>query len=151
MGFGNLLRGDDGVGVRVVEALRERGLPSCVELVDGDTEGLDLVNFVEGRQKVILIDTAAIGERAGSIARFALHDVDLPGEDGHISIHAASLRDGLLLARALGRLPEDVVVFGVQPASLGWSRELSVQVEAALPDLIAAVLEEIPIKESEHG
>jgi hypothetical protein len=39
----------------------------------------------------------------------------------------------------------------VQPATLGWNRELSVQVEAALPDLLAAVLEEISMKESEHG
>jgi hydrogenase maturation protease len=151
MGFGNLLRGDDGVGVRVVEELRERRLPGWIELVNGDTEGLDIVNFVEGRQKVILIDTAAIGERAGTFARFSLHDVDLLGEDEHISVHAAGLRDGLLLARALGRLPEDVVVFGVQPASLGWNCDLSAQLEAALPDLIAAVLAEIPTEETEHG
>ena len=48
-------------------------------------------------------------------------------------------------------LPREVVIFGVQPACLEWSGTLSPQVEAALPDLMAAVLAEIGTEERKHG
>ena len=49
IGLGNPLRGDDGVGVRVVQAFAEQALPAGVEVVDGGTQGLGIVNLMEGR------------------------------------------------------------------------------------------------------
>jgi len=57
----------------------------------------------------------------------------------------AGLRDALRLAQALKMLPDEVIIFGVQPASLEWGSGLSSQVEAALPALVAAVLEEAAV------
>jgi hydrogenase maturation protease len=147
LGLGNPLRGDDAIGVRVVEALAAQMLPDDVEVVDGGTLGLGLVNLMEGRQQVIVVDAADAGKDPGQLVCFTMEEARLLGDDQHLSVHAAGLRDALLLAQALGTLPDEVIVFGIQPASVEWDNELSPQVEAALPDLIAAVLEAVASSE----
>ena len=149
IGLGNPLRGDDGVGVRVTELLAAQRLPQDVAVVDGGTQGLGIVSLMEGRQRVILVDAADVHEAPGQFVRFTLDEVDLLGESTllgeqqQLSVHNAGLRDALLLARALGVLPQEVVVFGVQPAKMEWESTLSPEVEAALPGLLAAILAEL--------
>jgi hydrogenase maturation protease len=143
IGLGNPLRGDDGVGVRVAGALVGQVLPGGVEVVDGGTPGLELVNLMEGWPRVILVDAANVGREPGQFVRFSLDEARLLGDDERISIHAAGLRDALLLAEVLGTLPEEVVIFGVQPACLDWQEGLSLQVEAALPDLVQSILNKV--------
>jgi hydrogenase maturation protease len=133
------------VGVRVAEALAVRQLPKDVEVVDGGTQGLGLVSLMEGRRRVIVVDAANVGRTPGQFVRFTLDEVLLTGPDRHLNVHYAGLRDALLLADALGMLPQEVVVFGVQPASIEWDSVLSPEVEAALPGLIDAVLTEISV------
>ncbi|MFC2031729.1 hydrogenase maturation protease [Chloroflexota bacterium] len=145
IGLGNPLRGDDGVGVRVVQALSTQTLPADLDVVDGGTQGLGIVSLLEGRDRVIVIDAADVGLAPGQYLRFELDEANLLGADRHVSIHAAGLRDALMLAQALKVLPEKVIIYGMQPASLDWDRELSSEVEAALPSLVAAVLEEATI------
>jgi hydrogenase maturation protease len=143
IGLGNPLRGDDGAGVRVAQALAAQALPPDVEVVDGGTRGLGIVSLLEGRRRVILVDAADVGQSPGQFVRFTLDEARLLGDDCHLSVHAAGLRDALLLAQALKVLPAQVIIFGVQPARLEWDSDLSPQVEAALPGLVAAVLEEV--------
>jgi hydrogenase maturation protease len=143
IGLGNPLRGDDGVGVRVAQALAAQALPSSVEVMDGGTQGLGIVSLLEGRQRVIVVDAADVGRAPGQFVRFTLAETRLLGEDQHLSIHAAGLRDALLLAQALKVLPDDVVIFGVQPANLEWDNSLSPEVEDALPGLLASILAEL--------
>jgi hydrogenase maturation protease len=150
VGLGNPLRGDDGVGVVVAQALAERALPDGVEVVDGGTAGLELVNLMEGWPRLIVVDAAHVGREPGEFVRFRFDphgppSVKLPGDDGQISVHDAGLGDALLLAQVLGVLSEQVVVFGVQPARVDWDCGLSSQVEAALPALVEAVVKEIAV------
>lgn len=151
IGLGNPLRGDDGVGVRVAQTLAAEALPPGVEVVDGGTQGLGIVNLMEGRRRVVLVDAADVGRSPGQFIRFTLDEAHLLGDpderdassDQHLSVHAAGLRDALLLAQALKMLPDEVIIFGVQPANLEWDHALSPEVEATLPGLIAAVLAEV--------
>jgi len=143
IGLGNPLRGDDGVGVRAIQMLAAQALPPGVQLADGGTQGLGIVNLMEGQQRVVLIDAAEVGRAPGQFVRFTLDEAQLRGNGQHLSVHAAGLRDALLLAQALKVLPDEVVIFGVQPASLEWNDRLSREVEATVPDLVAAVLTEI--------
>lgn len=143
IGLGNTLRGDDGVGMRIAGLLASHMLPEGVEVVQGGTRGLELVNWMEGWQRVIIIDAAEVGEEPGGFARFTLADGHLLGDDQHLSIHAAGLRDALLLAEVLDVLPEEVIVFGVQPARLDWDDTLSPEVEAAVPKILNSVLGEL--------
>jgi hydrogenase maturation protease len=142
IGLGNPLRGDDGVGVRVAHLLATQPLPPNVEVLDGGTQGLGIVNQIEGRRRVVFVDAADVGRSPGEFACFSLDEAQLLGDDRHLTIHAAGLRDALLLGQALDILPEEIIIFGVQPANLDWDSALSPEVEASLPKLIAAVLEE---------
>ena len=127
----------------MIEALAALPLPRGVEVVDGGTPGLGLVSLMEGRQRLIVVDAANVGKAPGEFVRFTPADAHLLGEDQHLSVHGAGLRDALLLAQALQALPEEVVIVGVQPANLDWDDELSPQVEAAIQRIVGRILEEL--------
>jgi hydrogenase maturation protease len=143
LGLGNPLQGDDGVGCRVAEALEQRALPAHVEVLDGGTPGVGLINLFEGRARVILIDAAEIGQEPGTVVRFLPEDVSLTGSSERFSLHRSGVADALNLARALSiQLPE-IVVFGVQPARVNWDEALSPAVQAAVPRVIEAIDREL--------
>lgn len=142
VGLGNPLRGDDGIGMRVAALLAQGELPPGVEVIEGGTPGLGLVPVLEGRRRVVLVDAADVGRGPGAFVRFTLDEARLVGDEKHISIHDAGLRDALLLAAALGELPDEVVIVGVQPANVDWHEGLSPEVEASLPEIVAATLAE---------
>ena len=145
IGLGNPLRGDDGIGVRVVQMLADEALPEGVEVAEGGTLGLGLVSLMEGRRRVILVDAANVGQRPGGFVRFTPQEARLLGSDQHLSIHNAGLRDALLLAKTLEILPDEIVIYGMQPANLDWDDDLSPEVEAAMPDLVRSILGELGV------
>lgn len=140
LGLGNPLRGDDGVGPRVVAELRRRGLPDGVEAVDGGTGGLDLLHLLEGWERAIIVDAALLGREPGEYVRFAPEEAHLVEGLVSLSGHSAGLADTLALARALGRRLPDIVIYGVQPERMDWEEGLSPAVEAALPRLVEEIL-----------
>jgi hydrogenase maturation protease len=143
IGLGNPMRGDDGIGLRVIESLAGQALPDGVEVVDGGTQGLGIVNLMEGRQRVIMVDAANVGKAPGEFVCFTPAEARLLGDDQHLSVHSAGLRDALLLARVLQVLPDEVVIVGVQPAHLDWDDGLSPEVEAAIPQIVGRILDEL--------
>jgi hydrogenase maturation protease len=143
IGLGNLLRGDDAVGPRVVEELTRRGLPEGVTALDGGTGGLDLLQVLEGWKRVVVIDAADVGREPGQFVRFTPDQARLAHAADRFSLHNAGLSDVLALADVLGWPLPEMVIFGVQPAEIGWGEGLSPALEAALPALADAVLEEI--------
>ena len=140
VGIGNILLGDEGVGVRAIERMQSMDLGEDLELLDGGTSGADLVESLAGRDKVLVLDCVQFEASPGTVVR--LRAEDLAGEDRPVSIHQIGLVDSLLMTRRLGCAPREVIVFGVVPASLACSLKLTPAVEAALPKLIQAVLEE---------
>jgi len=143
LGLGNPLRGDDGVGPRMVEELTRRGLPEGVTALDGETGGLDLLQVLERWKRVVVIDAADVGREPGQFVRFTPDQVWLARAADRFSLHHAGLSEVLALANALGRVLPEMVIFGVQPAEVGWGEGLSPLVEAVLPTLADAVLKEI--------
>jgi hydrogenase maturation protease len=69
LGLGNILMGDEGVGVHVVKQLQQRTLPPGVETLDGGTGGFVLLEPLEEAARVILIDAAADGNPPGTVTR----------------------------------------------------------------------------------
>lgn len=70
LGVGNILLSDEGIGVRVVEALQQRyRVPEGVEMVDGGTCGMDLLDLIAGRDHLILVDAVATGGPPGTVVR----------------------------------------------------------------------------------
>lgn len=145
LGLGNPLRGDDGVGPRVVAELLRRGLPDGVEAVDGGTGGLDLLYLLEGRERAIIVDAALLGRNPGEFVRFTPEEAHLVESPVSLSSHTAGLADALALARALGRRLPEIIIYGVQPERMDWEEGLSPAVEAALPQIVTAILKEAQV------
>ncbi|MBN1442418.1 MAG: HyaD/HybD family hydrogenase maturation endopeptidase [Planctomycetes bacterium] len=142
LGIGNILLRDEGVGVRVIEALRRRSPVPDVELVDGGTAGFDLVDAIAGREKIVVVDAMDMDEEPGSVRRLDPSELE-PGGDRPLSLHEFGLLDTLHLAGRLGCSPAEVVIFGVQPADLSTGLELSPQVAAAVERVSSMVISEI--------
>ena len=143
VGLGNPLRGDDGVGPRVVEALDRRGVPPGVTLLDAGTGGLGLLNALEGWDRVVVVDAAEVGGKPGDFVRFTPDEARLTGTPEHFTLHHAGLAEVLAIARALDRPLPPMVIFGVQPEVIDWRDGLSPSVEATLPELVEAILCEV--------
>jgi hydrogenase maturation protease len=110
--------------------------------MDAGTPGVGLINLLEGRQRVIIVDAAEMGRPAGEVVRFRPEDVTLTGSTERFSLHRTAVADALALARALSLPLPEIVVFGVQPGYVGWRDTLSPEVAAAVPGLVNALLEE---------
>ena len=142
LGIGNILLGDEGVGVRIVEAMRERAMPEDVEVADGGTGGADLVDLMAGRRKVIVIDAAEFDGRPGDILRFTAADLGRREGIG-LSLHDLGLAEALTMMRHLGCAPEEVVIFGIKPKRIAPGLDLTAEVAAAVPKVIRLVLAEL--------
>ena len=142
LGLGNLLLTDEGVGLHVLERLREAPLPPGVELVDGGTGGLDLLSYLQESAQVLVVDAADMRLRPGEHRTFTPDQVrDLaPGAD--LSLHQTGILGVITLARTLGRCAP-VRIVGIQPASLAPGMTLSDTLAQRLDTYVQAVREHI--------
>jgi hydrogenase maturation protease len=143
LGLGNPLRGDDGLGPRVIVELRRRGLPEGVTATDAGTAGLDLLRYLEGWGRVVVVDAVDVGREPGQFVRFTPSEARFLRSEGGLSIHDHGLGEAIALASALGRRLPELVVYGLQPMDMAWREGLSPQVEASVPALVEAVLTEV--------
>lgn len=144
LGVGNPLMGDDGVGVLAVQQMLSRpDLPAGITVLDGGTAGLGLIPLFEQYRRVILVDAVEMGERPGTIRRFAWDEVR-PHERGCVlSLHQSDLNEALALAEALRCLPPVLIIYGVQPQHMDWDQPMSDAVRHALPGLVEALMTEV--------
>lgn len=142
LGIGNILLRDEGVGVRVVEALQQMQLADCVEVVDGGTAGADLVDVLADRDKVVVIDAIESQSPPGTVFRLRSEEL-MPSPGSTLSLHQLGLVESLMMAQQLGCAPRQVVVFGIQPDQVIPGLDLTPEVANAIPRVVDAVLEEI--------
>jgi len=130
LGIGNILLSDEGIGVRVVEALQERYyIPDSLDVMDGGTAGLELSENIANRDHVILIDAVKTGAPAGTVIE--LFDDDVPRLfRTRISPHQLGISDVLGILKIMGEIPKGFTLFGAVPYSLHTGTELT---EAFLP------------------
>lgn len=143
LGIGNLVMGDDGVGVRAVQRLATGySFPPGVRLLDGGTLGLDLLPFLEGLDRLLIIDAVETGGPPGTIAR--LTGEMIPGAfETRLSPHQMGLRDLLAVSDLLGNRPPAMTLLGVQPETIEPGTDLSPPVESALDTLVEMALREL--------
>jgi hydrogenase maturation protease len=142
LGVGNILLSDEGVGVRVIEAMESLELPDDVELFDGGTASVDLLNNLADRDKVIIIDAVQGGSKPGTLYRFTPDDITVQRQN-FTSIHQVGLLETLTTAKYLGCEPREVVIFGIEPKEVNWGLELSSEIRVVLPRVVELVLNEI--------
>lgn len=143
IGLGNPLMGDDGAGLAALALLAATWqLPAEVELLDGGTWGMNLLPTIEAADRVILLDAIRTGGPPG--AALDLEGATIPAILRHkLSPHQIDLGEVLALATLRGTLPAELVAIGVEPAEVEMRTALSGVVEAALPGMVARVVDRL--------
>ena len=142
LGLGNVLCGDDGLGVAAVERLRdEYELGEQVEAVDGGTLGLGLLSHVSAADDLLLADAIHADAPPGSLVRLDGDDVG-PAVRDRLSVHQIGVADLLDSLRLLDAYPERVVLLGLVPVTLELAYGLSEPVAAHLPQLVSGLATE---------
>ena len=143
LGIGNVLLTDEGIGVRALKELERRFTFSAdVELLDGGTAGIELLRHIRHRDYLIIIDAMKCSQEPGTVVRVAGADVPAAFRT-RISPHQLGLSDLLAAAMLTDELPKNLVLFGVEPASIDIGLDLSDTVEACVDKLVNAVAEEL--------
>lgn len=143
VGLGNRLRGDDGVGLAVTRRLEGRVEAAGVAVAELEGEGIGLLDAWEGAHGVVLVDCVRSGAAPGTVLRFEATDLPLPGDlRTSSSTHAVGVAETIELARALGRLPRRLVVYGIEGESFDAGAPLSARVAAVVGEAAEGVLQE---------
>ena len=141
LGVGNLLLKDEGVGIHAIRALENESLPPDVTLMDGGTGGLHLISWLQGYDRIIMIDATLDDNPPGTIRviqpRYAS---DFPPL---MSAHEIGLRDMIEAMSLMGNLPEIrlIVVSAADISEVG--TDLSPEVQAVIPEIIQLVKETV--------
>jgi len=142
LGVGNVLMGDDGVGIAAVRAIARRGTPAGAVLHDAGLAVADVLSGLDPADPLIVVDAVRAGGPAGQVYRLSLDALqpDAAALSGAMSLHELSVAPALRLEALTGRVFADVTLLGVEPGRVGWSTELSEPVAAAVETLCDAVL-----------
>lgn len=146
-GVGNVLWGDDGFGVEVVQRLQSEQLPQEVRVVETGTGGINLVqDLMDPVDALVVIDAVDHGRRPGTVMVIdpEVADVDdmAPMEryDFLADMHYTKPERAFMLAKALGRLPDTFMLLGCQPEEVerlgtGLSESVAAAVDVAVGEL----------------
>lgn len=143
LGVGNVLLSDEGFGVRVVQHLMKYyDFTPPIRLIDGGTLGWDLLNFLQGVEKLIIVD--AIDGKAIPGTFFVLKNEEVKAYfKRKVSGHEAGIQEVLAWFELFGKPIKEVTVIGVQPQSLETGLELTPLIKKLLPKAVDEVIKRL--------
>lgn len=142
LGVGNILLSDEGFGVRVAEALSQRfRFPDAVEVLDGGTLGIELMRFLDGAERLILID-AIHGTEPGSFRIIQGDDVRLYFQE-KVSLHEMGIQEVLASLVVMEKPIAEIVVIGVVPVSLAIGLDLTPLVASRIDEAVTSVIRQL--------
>jgi hydrogenase maturation protease len=135
LGLGNSICSDDRAGI---EALRLLGndprLPPGINLIDGGILGLAVVGLIENASRVLILDAVDTGTEPGTVV--CISGTELERLRGGSSLHDLKIPDLISMLRLMGKAPQEIVLLGIQPASVSPGACFSPAVAAGLNDLV---------------
>lgn len=142
LGIGNLLWADEGFGVRCVEALIAGWrFPANVTLMDGGTQGLYLLPYVQEADCLLVFDAVDYGDPAGTLREVVGDEVPRFMGAKKMSLHQTGFQEVLAAAELTGKLPAERVLIGVQPQELeDFGGSLRAGIKARMPAALAMAL-----------
>ncbi|WP_028293262.1 HyaD/HybD family hydrogenase maturation endopeptidase [Oceanobacter kriegii] len=119
LGIGNVLWADEGFGVRCVEHINQHfELPDNVEILDGGTQGLYLVQHVQNCDILVVFDAVDYGLEPGTLKIVEGDEVPKFMGAKKMSLHQTGFQEVLALAEFAGGYPDELLLLGVQPEAL---------------------------------
>jgi hydrogenase maturation protease len=145
LGIGNLLWADEGFGVRCVEQLAAQWrVPADVTVMDGGTQGLYLLPYVQGAQRLIVFDAIDYGLPPGTMKRVEGDAVPRFMGAKKMSLHQTGFQEVISAADLTGQLPKELLLIGVQPEELeDYGGSLRDVVKARLGDAVAMAVAQL--------
>jgi hydrogenase maturation protease len=150
LALGNLMHGDDGVGIHLLRALEAQSTGLTAELkaqgidlkwIEGGTLGLELTHWLRDVDYLLVLDAVTMQQPPGTVARYEGNSLgQLPAGR---SVHLMGLSDLLVAIQLLGNSPRQVVLLGVEPASTAWGLGMSAEVTAAMPLILGVATKQI--------
>ena len=133
IGIGNTLKGDDGIGVVLVNRLKEEGFDDEVEFHEVGTSGLNIIHHLKDLDRALIVDALRSEGEPGSSTFFRPEEVD--NSIKVRSTHDANLLEAIELSETLGERPEDILIMGIIPKDMSLRDGLSPFMEEKLPEL----------------
>ncbi len=151
IGCGNFDRGDDAAGLLVARRLRALGVEglgvgipgveiSCIEIIEQSGESFSLMDCWFGFEHVILVDATAPRGTPGQVKVWNAHANTLPEDVFACSTHAFGVREAVELARAMNRLPQTLLIYGIEGSDFSLGSPLSAEVERAVESVARQLL-----------
>lgn len=140
LGVGNLLLGDEGVGVHVARRLEQIELPAGVQVIEAGTMPTQALGPVGDLAKLVIVDAVAADGPPGAVYRLPASVV--AATDAELSLHEFTLAEALAEWALQGLEADRIVIIGVQPHQVAWGTELSPAVQASLPKIVDAAIAE---------
>jgi hydrogenase maturation protease len=147
IGMGNPLLSDEGIGVYLLEQLKNRYDCDGLELRDLGTSGMSVLHAMAHKKKAVIIDCAFMGEEPGTIRRFNKDEVRSLKLVHGLSLHEGDLLSTLVLSESLGECPPHVVLFGIEPACLVLGEGLSDALLSQVERYLLLLARELELKE----
>ncbi|HSG00296.1 MAG TPA: hydrogenase maturation protease [Vicinamibacterales bacterium] len=149
LGIGNLLMGDEGVGVHAIRALEQEAWPPHVALLDGGTGGFHLLESLQAHPHVVMIDATMDGQPAGTVSVLRpKYASDFPRA---LTAHDIGLRDLMESAALVGGWPDITLVTVSIDAVVPMVMTLSPPVAAALTEVARLVRAQVDAGVSAHA
>lgn len=139
LGVGNRFRRDDGVGPVVADRLAALG----VAVREHSGEGAGLIDAWSGAARVVVVDATQSGAEPGTVVRLDAADAAAPRGLFRYSSHLFGLAEAVETARALGRLPESLVIWGIEGADFGFGDTLTPAVVDSADLVVRRITEEL--------
>ena len=145
IGIGNPLRQDDGIGIVLLEKLRQekKGFPDDLEYVDGGTGGMSLLHVLVRFDIAVVVDAVDFNGKPGEYIFFNPDESRSKKPMVTTSTHGSDFFDVLRVSKQLHENPDKLYIFGIQPKTMSAGTELSSELKYAIPTFILSLKREI--------
>ena len=146
LGLGNPIRGDDGIGFRIAEELKDKLDQPDITVAETSASGLGLLDLLVNYDKAIIIDAIqTVGGKVGQVYRL---EPEMLNATRHASTpHDVNFATALELGRRLGLpLPQQIIIFSIEASDVTtFSEECTPEVERVIPVVSNMVMGELAI------
>ena len=147
IGLGNPLMGDDGAGIYIVEELKKSDLPEYVDVIDGGTAGVGLIDLMTGYSRVIVVDAVreeghfpgCISQREVSLIKLQSQEILKQVQNDGCSLHETELTSVLRLMQTLGMKIPEITIVGIPAVNIAPGIGLSEECRRYLQEAISLI------------
>jgi len=142
LGIGNPFRRDDGIGPAVISCLKSENSLEGIDLLDGGTDGLALIDYIQGYKKVLVVDAVDMGMAPGEVRTFSPEEAKLTIKTDALSTHGFGLAEVIALMEKLEK-KIDMRIIGIQAKDVSFGEGMSPEVSSKIEEILELVKENI--------